>query len=213
MASPSPQANMLASTPIIPWLVTAVVSVLALYVWGSSNAWQLGSLSTYQIFPVLGLLAFSIMWSHYMTGFIRKNFLKSVDLEAYFRLTGYVVLLAILLHPGLLIYQRFRDGFGLPPGSYKSYVAPGMGWITLLGSVSLLAFLAFELHRWFKDRSWWKYVIYAGDAAMLAIFYHGLRLGTQLHVTWFRSVWWFYGLTLLVAITYNYYLRIKTKTL
>jgi len=184
-----------------------------MYVWGSSNAWHLAHLSIYQIFPVLGLLAFSIMWSHYMTGFFRKNLLKTVNLESYFRYTGYVVLLAILLHPGLLIYQRFRDGFGLPPHSYESYVAPGMAWITLLGSVSLLTFLAFELHRWFKDRSWWKYVIYAGDAAMLAIFYHGLRLGTQLHVAWFRYVWYFYGSSLMAYLIYSYYLRIKTKTI
>src|SRR5437588_344845 len=71
-------------------------------------------------------------------------------LKRYFALTSYAVLVLICLHPGLLVYQRFRDGFGLPPGSVGSYVGPRLGWLTLLGLVSLLVFLAYELHRWYK---------------------------------------------------------------
>ena len=80
--------------------------------------------------------------------------------------------------------------------------------VTLLGSVSLLAFLAFEFHRWFADRPWWKYVLMASDAAMLAIFYHGLRLGSQLHGGWYRGVWWFYGITLLLLIIRKHSLKL-----
>lgn len=188
----------------MPWVLTSAVSVLALYVWGSSLEWQFSGLSVYQLFPVLGLLAFSIMWSHYMAGAMKKTFLEGADLQRYFDWTGYVVLVAIVLHPGLLAYQRFRDGFGLPPGSETGYVGQGMAWIVVLGMVSLLVFLAFELHRWYKDRSWWKYVVAAGDLAMIAIFYHGLELGTQTHIRWFRDVWWFYGVTLIAEIIFKY---------
>jgi hypothetical protein len=114
-------------------------------------------------------------------------------------------LLAIVLHPGLLIYRLFRDGYGLPPSSYEHFVAPGLAWVTLLGSVSLFCFLTFELHRWYGRRSWWKYVITAGDAAMLMIFYHSLRLGTQLMHGWYRAVWFFYGTTLLIVIGRKYF--------
>jgi len=173
-------------------------------VWGASLRWQFGHVSTYQFFPVLGLLAFSIMWSHYVTGFVRRLLRKDINLDSYFRYTGYAVLVAIVLHPGILIYQRFHDGFGLPPGSYETYVAPSMAWITLLGTVSLLIFLAFELHRWFKDKSWWKYVVGAGDFAMLAIFYHALELGTQTHIGWFRIIWYLYGITLVIILIPKY---------
>lgn len=196
--------NRVKKSPLLPWLITTLVSILAVWVWGNSLEWHLSNLSTYQIFPVLGLLAFSIMWSHYMAGFMRRTFLRQVDLRGYFNWTGYVVLVAIVLHPGLLAYQRFRDGFGLPPASELNYVMPSLSWVVLLGMVSLLIFLAFELKRWFANRSWWKYVVLAGDAAMLAIFYHGLRLGTQLHISWFRAVWWLYGITLAIAIVYAY---------
>jgi hypothetical protein len=149
------------------------------------------------------------MWSHYMAGTIRELMgAESDSLKDYYRWTGFAVLALICLHPGLLIYQRFQDGKGLPPGSYESYVAPSLRWLTLLGTASLLVFLAFELHRWYSQRPWWHWVAEAGDMAMLAIFYHGLRLGSQLsHQGWFLTLWWFYGLTLIAVLIRSYYLK------
>jgi hypothetical protein len=188
----------------IPWLLTSLVSIIAIYVWGHSLRWNIHAVTAYRFFPLLGLLGFSIMWSHYIIGFLKRTLWQDRKFSTYFRYTGYAVLLAILLHPGILIYTRFRDGYGLPPGSETSYVAPGMGWIVMLGSISLLAFLAFEFHRWYGQKTWWKYVIAAGDVAMIAIFYHGLRLGTQLQTGWYRGVWLVYGASLILAIGYKY---------
>ena len=101
----------------VPWIVTSAVSLLAAHVWGASFSWQLSAISVYTLFPLLGLLGFSIMWSHYMVGEMYRIFHRPVDRTHYFRITGYVVLASILLHRGLLTYQRLRDGHGLPPGS------------------------------------------------------------------------------------------------
>lgn len=189
----------------VAWTLAGVTSLLALIVWGQSYSWRFNILDAYLLFPVLGLLAFSIMWSHYISGALRQYLrLSPSTLQSYFENTSFLVLALILLHPGLLILQRFLDGFGLPPQSYLGYVAPGLGWIAILGSVSLLAFLLFELRRYFSDRSWWKYILLLNDAAMLAVFYHGLRLGGQLQVDWYRAVWYFYGITLVAAIIYGY---------
>jgi len=186
------------------WSLSALVTLLSIFVWGKSFDWHL-SLNAYVLFPVLGLIAYGLMWSHYIMGTVKDLFkIDGKALAQYYRFTGYAVLVLICLHPGLLIYQRFRDGYGLPPHSYESYVAPGLGWVTLLGSASLLVFLAFEFRRKFSDRSWWHFVPEAGDAAMLAIFYHGLRLGTQLQSGWFRYVWWFYGITLVAVLARSY---------
>ncbi|MBC7581829.1 hypothetical protein H7097_03110 [Aeromicrobium sp.] len=193
------------------WSLVTVVSILALYAWADSMGGQFDSLSSYTIFPVLGLLAFSIMWSHYMVAEIKRIVKSDAPLKEYFNWTGYAVLVLILLHPGILIYQRFRDGYGLPPGSYKSYVAPGMGWITLLGSVSLLVFLSYELKRFFDKKKWWPYFLIVNDAAMLAILYHGLKLGTQLQLPWFKYVWYFYGVTLISALIHKYVLRAQPR--
>lgn len=189
---------------LVPWTLTTVVGALAVYVWGQSFRWEFSALNAYLFFPVLGLLAYSILWSQYMVNALSGTLLKGAPLADYFRYTGYAVLAAIVLHPSILIYSLFRDGFGLPPGSYTHFVRPGMEWIALLGTASLFTFLAFELRRWYGDRLWWKYVVTAGDVAMIAIFYHGLRLGNQLQSGWFVAVWWFYGLTLLVALARKY---------
>lgn len=189
---------------ICAWSLSLLVTLLSVITWGQSYDWQL-AFDAYLVFPVLGLAAYGIMWAHYMAGTARE--LLGIDkdaLKVYYRWTGFAVLALICLHPSLLIYQRFVDGYGLPPHSYETYVAPGLGWITLLGTASLLVFLAYEFHRKFGKRSWWHFVTEAGDVAMLAIFYHGLRLGSQLQQGWFHYVWWFYGITLVVILVRSY---------
>lgn len=197
---------------ILPWALTALVSALAVYVWGNSFQWQWHTLNAYLFFPVLGLLAYSILWSQYITNAVSNNLLADTDLTTYFRYTGYAVLVAILLHPSILIYSLYRDGFGLPPGSYKFFVGPTRDWLVWLGTVSLLIFLAFELHRWLGQKPWWKYIVSAGDAAMLAIFYHGLRLGNQLQSGWFVAVWWFYGIALIAVLARKYMLLLRHRS-
>lgn len=199
---------------IIAWSLLSLVSVLSFAAWASSYHWQLWPLTSYQFFPLLGLLAFGVMWTHYMLGaLIRFWHLKRQYLASYFRWTGYAVLVLICLHPGILMYQRFKDGYGLPPHSYESYVSPSLGWITLLGTASLFIFLAFELHRFFGKRSWWHFVADASDVAMLAIVYHALRLGSTLQQGWFLAVWWLYAVTLIAALIYKYSKRVKYRSL
>lgn len=190
------------------WLLALIISLTAVIAWGSSFAWRVWPPDNYVVFPLLGVLAFGLMWSHYTLGTVRDLTLTpQAALKSYYQWTGYAVLILICLHPGLLIYQRFRDGAGLPPGSYLSYVMPSLKWVTLLGTVSLLVFLAFELHRVYGERKWFQYVRDASDPAMLAIAYHGLQLGITLQQTWFRYVWYFYALSLIAVLMRKYWLR------
>lgn len=186
--------------------MAAIAALLAIIVWGNSLRWQLTHLSAYQLFPLFGLLAFSLMWSHYVATVLRRmGGLDKKVLSRYFDITSWLVLLFIFLHPGLLVWQLWRDGFGLPPGSYLShYVAPGLRWAAVLGTVSLFIFLAYETRRKFNARPWWRFVAYATDAAMIAVFIHGLELGTNLHQNWYKLVWYFYGVILGAALIYIY---------
>lgn len=192
---------------IFAWTSSSVVALMSVIIWGQNINGDLGSLSTLTIFPVLGLIAFSVMWSHYMVS-VARQYLgvdKSV-LKRYTQTTSYVVLLAILLHPGLLIYGLFIQGDGLPPDSYLNhYVAPGAAWAVMLGTLSLLISLAYEFHRKFGQTAWWKYVGYATDAAMIALLFHALKLGNNLQMgTTLRYVWYFYAVTLVGALAYIY---------
>jgi hypothetical protein len=191
------------------WSLSALTVITAIIAWGNGYGFKLFPINNYQLFPLLGLLAFSIMWGHYMVGAVSDMVgVTRGTYKKYYQYTGYAVLALICLHPGLLIFQRFRDGFGLPPHSYESYVAPGLGWITLLGSVSFFIFIAFEFRRFFGRRSWWHLVVDAGDFAMLAILYHGFKLGGQLvRPGWFQEVWLLYAATLVAVLIRKYRLR------
>lgn len=165
-----------------------------------------GNLDLYNIFPLFGLLAFSLMWSHYIGGALQRYFDHDGRvLRTYFTVTSSLVLALILLHPGLFVFQLWRDGFGLPPVSYLNFYTQTVSHVALiLGTISLIIFLLFELHRKFRNTKWWKYVEFANILAMFAIFYHALRLGRVFSEVWYMNLWFSYGILLVIAIVYNY---------
>lgn len=185
------------------WGLSTVVTILAVLVWLDANNGRL-TLHAFTLFPVLGLTAFSLMWVHYIIGAMRRYYgIPKQNFKQYYEITSAIVLIAILLHPGLLILQLWRSGFGLPPNSYLNYyVAPAARWAAALGSISLLVFLAFELRRRFETSNWWKWLERSQILAMIAIYIHALRLGGELQVSWYRGVWFVYGITFVSAIIY-----------
>lgn len=195
---------------VLAWLISLTATVIAVAAWGQGNHWQLASLSTYQLFPLFGLLAFSLMWSHYIAAALRHLFkIERAALKTYFEVTSLAVLAAILLHPGLLAWQLWRDGLGLPPGSELRYVTPDYKAYIIIAMVSLLVFLTYEFRRAFHNRPWWRFVQYASDGAMILILLHSLKLGSQLQTGWLKPIWYFYGATFLCAISYSYYKRFQ----
>ncbi len=197
---------------VCAWSVSTVALLLALLTWGQRIGWDVSGLSVYQIFPLLGLTAFSLMWAHYIAAAVRQyaDADKTV-LARYFESTAAVVLAAIILHPGLLLWQLWRDGLGLPPGSYKLYVGAGAYWAVLIALIAWVCFMLYELRRVYGARSWWHFVQYASDIAMFLIFFHALKLGGNLQSGWYQKVWYFYGATLLLAIIYGYSRKIQVR--
>lgn len=192
---------------VAAWGLSLAVCVLALAAW-SQVGLEAKDLNAYLLFPLFGLLAFSLMWTHYVVGALRR--LAGVDkapLKAYFRATGWVAIVFILLHPSLLVFQLWRDGAGLPPGSYINYVGPALKWAVALGTLSFLLFLSFETKRWFDKKAWWPIIEYGNVVAMFAIIAHSLALGSNLQTGWFRYVWLFYAVSLLASLVYIYYLE------
>jgi hypothetical protein len=191
---------------VFAWGLTATATAVAVIAWGETYGWRMSRLSIYQLFPLLGLVAFSVMWSHYVVGVTRRLLgVEKAAVALYFEVTAAVVLGAILLHPGLLAWQLWLDGFGLPPGSEWNYVEPAARWAILFGFTALSLFLLFEFRRFYDKRPWWKYVEYLSDGAMVLIYFHALRLGGTLQIGWFRAIWYFYGLTFFGSLVYIYY--------
>ena len=192
----------------ISWTLGSIVTILAVYVWASGVQYQFSSLTIYSIFPLLGLLAFSLMWTHYVIHSLNVYAeVTPTEQSQYAKITGYAVLMAIMLHPGLLIYKLYADGFGLPPKSYLEYVGPTMGGFVILGTIALIAFILYELRHKLNKYKWWPVVLAFNAVAMLLILVHGLALGQNLQNGFLRAVWYFYGFILVVC--YGYLIRKK----
>ncbi|HRF28747.1 MAG TPA: hypothetical protein PL051_03865 [Candidatus Saccharibacteria bacterium] len=194
---------------LVEWMLALLVTALSFFVWFSVRGD--GNLSIYDVFPPLGLIAFGLMWTHYIGGALRRMWgIKKQSNDVYWSVSTGAVLVLIIAHPLLLNYGLIQDGLGLPPASYSA-AYPGKEAILLLGTLSLFAFLAFELRRWYGTRNWWHIVDKIQLVAMAAIFTHALILGRELTVGWFQVVWWLYGISLVAAVTYSYWYDKQTN--
>lgn len=185
------------------WIGTLLAVGLAFFVWWPSTE----NLTTYSLFPIFGLIAFTLMWTHYTAGALRE-YLQLPDgiLKTHFQVTSYIVLFCILVHPILLETQLYLDGLGLPNQSIPAvYTTITERLAIVAGITALICFLLFELYRFFKDRSWWKYVEWANIVAMGLILWHGFTLGGELRQPWFQLVWGFYAVTFIGAVAYSGY--------
>jgi len=196
-------------TQTTAWGLALTTTVLALIVWLPSTA---SGLTTYVLFPVFGLIAFGLMWGHYVIGAFRRVLGVEGDvLKVYWGVTSWIVLFCILAHPFLVDFQLYLDGLGLPPNSlFSVYVRPLDQLALYAGFTALLSFLAFELYRFFQTKPWWKYVEWLNIFAMCLILFHGFVLGGELRMPWFQVLWFGYGLTFALSVVYTgYYERRK----
>jgi len=193
----------------ILWTLYGTVTFLAIYVWGSQLNWDFSNLNAFTLFPVLGLTAFSLMWVHYVSGVIRDTWFPGVSMKQSYSPTSAAVLVLILFHPALLIIELYRQGSGLPPGSYDDYVSPEKTMFVTLGVIGLAGLLVFEFKRFFGKKSWWKYTSIIVDSAILLIAVHSLQLGQHLQSGWFKYVWYFYVITIIGCIIRIYYLKYR----
>lgn len=185
----------------IEWALGAFVALVPAAAWLGNV--ELDDLTLYDVFPPLGLVAFGLMWVHFVMGALRRYSGVGTGGKDVFKTVSMGIVLAlILLHPGLFWLALYLDGFGLPPQSYMEVYATQLGFLGL-GTIALMIFLAYELKRFFGEKKWWKYVEAVQIVGMVAIFVHAIGLGNELKIDWVMLVWIFYGLTLGVAIVYS----------
>ncbi len=176
----------------LPWGLFALVVVVSFLGWADLRDWQFDSLTALALFPLLGLLAWSIMWTHYAVGGVRL-FSPAPENKLYSKITSIIVLVCLLLHPGLLAWSQWDTTGILPAESYYNYVGPSLRGVVILGSVSLVIFLSFEVFELLRKHPLvkrnWKWISLSQMIAMILIFIHALRLGQNLQSGWFQ-LWW-----------------------
>ena len=185
----------------MPWVLLSLVSATSIYFWLTTVSDMM--LSAYSFFPILGVIAWEIMWV--------QTVVKTATIlgwrqskNRHFKTFGErSILLLIILHPAIFLVQRFIDSGQLPPQSYLSYVGPNYGWAVILGIAGLAVFLSYDLFRLFRKsltrRRLYKYVSVLQAGAMAAIFIHGLAIGSLMY-TGFIYVWIALGVVLVPCL-------------
>lgn len=183
------------------WLVFSIVAGASVYEWGNNLNWELDSITTYSLFPLLGLLAWSIMWTHYFIPLIASLNPKLKASHVYKRSTAYVALFLILMHPGLLAFAQWQNQQLLPPSSFIDYVGKANILMIVIAELALLTFISFELLIRLKNHPFvkrhWIWVSFSQMIAMILIFVHSLALGQNLQSGPFKFYWLGLGLLMI----------------
>ena len=176
------------------WVLFGMVSIVSIFLWLMTLSRSVTSM--YQFFPILGVLAWTTMWVHYVTNSIGKP----VNDKRFTKWTGRIVLLLIVMHPSIFLVQRFIDTGLLPPESYISYVGSYRAWAVAIAIAALATFLLYDVLKHFRSKrivhDIWSYVGLLQACAMAAIFIHGLILGTSMISGYFMLWWTFLGILL-----------------
>ncbi len=198
-------------------LLLIPVVVLPLLVWANQLNLARYSLTSAELFPVFGMVAFSIMWWHFLLGFvsnIRPSFKKT---NLVYKTSVVLVLMLIILHP--LVLGSINGLSSLRTAGFD-WVVSGNELFVYYGIFALFIFLLYDVARLIRKRSfvkkYWQVIDAVDDVAFVAIFVHSTALGRIVTVGWFRYVWIFYGVSALIFIGYKHYRRFaqneETKT-
>ncbi len=186
------------------WLLLSAVILIPLFLWLTIYQWR-PVISPLAVFPLLGVWAWSIMWTHYVYGALHIQFPRTFAVQhTYDRLSAWLVLLLIILHPALLAWEQKNQLSILPPESFYAYVSPSLELYILFGSVGLLLFLSYEFFNRLRTkpllRRHWFWVSLSQVGAMILIFVHGLRIGQTVLSGWGEVYWFVLGVSLLPAL-------------
>ncbi len=189
--------------------LTIIVLALPVFAWGQSFTWQFGHLTPWGLFPVFGLLAFSIMWLQ-MAALALGPWLKRYDIptDDFFAWSGLAFLLFILLHPLVLALAQWQIKAGLPPQSLYAYEPSELQIFITYGLLAWIVFLVTEVALRLKDipivqRSL-AVLQYINYIAFYLVFWHSLHLGSHVQAGYLHWIWWGYALThLLFIATYH----------
>jgi len=187
-----------------PWFLFVAVLVIPLALWLELYNWQ-PVFTPLALFPLLGVWAWSIMWTHHILGALTVRYPDKLKTNhIYGSVSGWLVLLLILLHPGLLAYEQKNSLGLLPPESFNAYAAPSMELFITLGFIGLVLFLSYEIFDRLRHskllRAHWIWISLSQLLAMLLIFIHGINLGQSVLSGYGGVYWVMLGVTLVPAL-------------
>lgn len=157
------------------------------------------SVSIFSLFPLFGLLAFTLLWLHAISGVFEPWLRKYINFDRYVQITSGIIFICIILHPlFLLIPSNFNFSQIFAYG--EKYV-----WLAIIGWFLLITYdIGKILKKYnFFSRNW-NNILLISTIGFLLIFFHSLGIGDDLQTGPLRTVWIFYGITAISATIYTY---------
>lgn len=186
----------------ITWLLFILVIIVPLLGWLQLYQWQ-PVFTPRSIFPLLGIWAWSIMWTHYIVGAIELRYPGTIAKNKYGQISAWFVLGLLLLHPGLLGYVQQQELGLVGNEGFVAYVGASSEIFVTYGIIALLIFLSYEIFMRIRHheriQKYWGFVSVSQMIAMVLIFVHGLGVGQSLQIPWIRGYWIFLGVLLMPA--------------
>ncbi len=185
------------------YLLLTLACLPSIYYWLNGLGWEIENISLITLFPVFGLLAFTIMWFHLMTAWYKRHNPEMFNYRKFFRQTSNWVLVLILLHPLLLTIESLK--IDIKP---IDYAGPNGRFFILIAGIALLIFLSYEVTDRLREKpiikNNWPIVVALNRVAMLLIFFHAIKLGTHLQTGAFKILWFGFGVSMLAYFISSY---------
>jgi len=183
-------------------LIGATLAVIVpIFVHIQNVSWSSSSLIV-NIFPIFGLLAFTLLWLHAISGAFWEWLCSHFGVETMEEFIGWTALaifISIVLHPLLLL---FLVKFDLPSLISHSPVP------IYLGIFGLLLLLTYDIGKVLKKYKIllnnWNSILIISNIGFILTFFHSLLIGSDLQIGFLRNLWIFYGVSAILAITYTY---------
>ncbi len=152
------------------------------------------------LYPLLGLVAFSTLWLHAISGVFEEWLVKNFNLDRFINITVTLILVCFVLHPVLLLISV---GF-----SFTTIFSFGDADDIWFGIVGFLLLITYDIGKALKKHNLfvrhWNKILIISTIGFLLIFPHSLALGGDLQTGLLRKVWIFYGVTAILATIYTY---------
>ncbi len=187
-------------------ILLATFSVLTpIVVHIAHTSWSAGTFVV-NVFPIFGLLAFTLLWLHSMAGVFEEWLREHFDFDNFVHWTSIVIFVSIILHPLLLLI--------LVKFNFNSIFRGNPQAITL-AVVGLLLLLTYDigkaLRKHERSSKHWRAILIISNIGFILTFFHSLSLGSDLQEGPMRILWIFYGVTAILGIIYTYGIKKTTK--
>ncbi|MFA6095120.1 MAG: hypothetical protein WC757_04555 [Candidatus Paceibacterota bacterium] len=185
-------------------LFGSVVIIFPIIAW-YQNATFSSNVSTFlNTAPVLGLIAFSIMWLH-ITGSAFRTFLeKYMDFDRFVGQSSNIVLILIILHPLLIVINV----------GFKNFLNYSLSTYIWLGIIGFLMLITYDIQKILSRNKFFEQyrdkVLIISTLGFFVIFFHSLGIGSTLQSGPLRLVWIFYGITAALATIYTFLIKKET---